>query len=123
MYQEECSSERELENAPEVGIDFPETEWVRWDKPGAVGRVKIQYTQGKRLRILELPAGFNEEHWCLKGHWGYVIQGEFTIHFKGRKVVCRPGMGFVIPDGDPHRSQGGNDEPTVVFVIDEVLPE
>ncbi len=106
---------------PEVGIDFPAAEWEVWEKPGAVGRVKIAYVGGKRLRLLELPPGFNEENWCLRGHIGYVLRGEFVIHFQNRTVRCKPGMGFVIPDGDPHRSQGMEGEPTVVFVVDEVV--
>ena len=103
-----------------VGIDFPATEWEKWDKPGAEGRVKIAYVGGQRLRLLELPAGFDEHHWCLRGHTGYVLRGEFTIHFRDRSVPCRPGMGFVIPDDEEHRSQGSADEPTVVFVVDRV---
>lgn len=102
------------------GIDFPNMEWTSWEKPGANGRVKISYIGNKRLRLLELPPGFNEEHWCLKGHVGYVLQGEFTIHYEDRKVSCSPGMGFVIPDGDPHRSQGMEGNPTLVFVLDEM---
>jgi mannose-6-phosphate isomerase-like protein (cupin superfamily) len=103
-----------------VGIDFPAQSWEAWHKPGADGQVKIAYVGDRRLRLLELPAGFNEENWCLRGHVGYVLQGEFTVHFRDRSVPCRPGMGFVIPDDEEHRSQGSQGEPTVVFVVDEV---
>lgn len=102
------------------GIDFPNMEWSKWEKPGADGRVKMCFIGNKRIRLLELPPGFNEEHWCLKGHVGYVLQGEFTIHYEDRSVSCSPGMGFVIPDGDPHRSQGMESSKTLVYVIDEV---
>lgn len=101
-----------------VDIDFPNTEWVRWEKPGANGRVKMVHSDGTRFRILELPPGFNEEHWCEKGHVGYVFEGEFVIQFKDREVTCGPGMAFNIPDGDPHRSRGLESGPTVVFVVD-----
>lgn len=66
------------------------------------------------------PAGFNELNWCETGHQGYVLRGEFTIHFDNRSVPCRPGMGFVIPGDERHRSQGSESESTVVYVIDEV---
>ncbi|PWW58251.1 AraC family ligand binding domain-containing protein [Actinokineospora spheciospongiae] len=105
-----------------VGIDFENTPWEKWEKPGAVGRVKTAYIGGKRIRLLELPPGFDEEHWCEHGHFGYVLGGEFTIHFRDRSVACSPGMGFVIPDDDEHHSQGSPGEPTVVFVVDEVVP-
>lgn len=103
-----------------VGIDFDTIPWEKWHKPGADGRVKIARTQGLRVRLMELPAGFNEEEWCTRGHQGYVLQGEFTIHFDDRSVPCRPGMGFIIPGDERHRSQGADGEPTVVYVIDEV---
>lgn len=105
-----------------VGIDFASIPWEKWHKPGADGRVKIAYTGGLRVRLMELPAGFNEEEWCERGHQGYVLQGEFTIHFDNRSVPCRPGMGFVIPGDERHRSQGSDNEPTVVYVIDQVPP-
>lgn len=102
-----------------VGIDFPAMGWDLWKKPGAEGRVKMTQVGGKRIRILELPAGFREESWCEKGHVGYVLQGEFVVEFKDREVSCGPGMGFIIPDGDPHRSRGLPGSPTLVFVVDE----
>lgn len=102
-----------------VGIDFPSIEWEKWDKPGAVGRVKIVNTQGKRFRMLELPAGFDEENWCLRGHDGYVLEGEFTVLFADREVPCRPGMSFCIPDGVEHRSRGSQSGQTVVVVVDQ----
>lgn len=101
-----------------VAIPFPDIDWQNWDKPGAVGRVKIGLTQGKRFRLLELPPGFDEEHLCLRGHDGFVLEGEFSIIFEDREVRCAPGMAFCIPDGDPHRSRGSVDGPTVVVVVD-----
>lgn len=102
-----------------VAVDFPGTEWEAWTKPGAHGRVKIARTQGKRFRLLELPPGFDEHHWCLKGHDGYVLEGEFTILFEERAEPCAPGMAFCIPDGIPHRSRGAVNGPTVVVVVDK----
>lgn len=105
-----------------VGIDFPGQEWTTWNKPGAVGRVKMTHVRGQRLRLLELPAGFAEEEWCLRGHTGYVVQGEFVVRFDDHEVPCGPGMAFTIPDGVRHRSRGMREQATVVFVVDEVPP-
>lgn len=102
-----------------VAIDFPETSWEKWMKPGAEGRVKIVTTQGKRFRLMELPAGFDEENWCVKGHDGYVVEGEFLIIFEdGGTAACNPGMAFCIPEGVPHRSQGAEKSRTSVVVVD-----
>ncbi len=103
-----------------VNINFGKHEWQRWERPGATGRVKIAFSNGKRVRLLELPAGFNEENWCEIGHQGYVLKGVFTIQFEDSGFDCGPGMGFVIPDGKKHRSKGLDNEETLVFVIDEI---
>ncbi len=104
----------------QVNIDFEKIEWQKWEKPGAIGRVKLAYTNGKRVRLLELPAGFNEEKWCKIGHQGYVLSGKFTIQFKDGTFDCAPGSAFVIPDDVEHRSRGLDNEKTVVYVVDEV---
>ena len=103
-----------------VSINFNEIEWEKWEKPGAVGRVKTLFSNGKRVRLLELPPGFNEEKWCTKGHQGYVISGKFIINFEDSSFECGPGMGFVIPENVKHRSRGLDNEKTLVFVVDEV---
>jgi hypothetical protein len=103
-----------------VGIDFAALGWEKWTKPGALGRVKMVLSGRHRVRLLELPPGFSEEEWCLRGHTGYVLAGEFVIRFKDHEVPCAPGMGFVIPDDVPHRSRGLYDGATTVFVVDEI---
>ncbi|MGL5271900.1 MAG: hypothetical protein ACRC8J_00250 [Phocaeicola sp.] len=104
-----------------VNVDFSQIEWQTWEKPGAIGRVKLVYRNGKRIRLMELPIGFDEENWCEIGHQGYVLEGNFTILFEtGERFDCAPGMGFVIPDGEKHRSKGSNNSKTIVYVIDEI---
>lgn len=104
-----------------VGVDLAGVEWESWTKPGAVGRVKLLYQNGRRFRLLELPPGFGELHWCEVPHTGYVLQGEFVVMFSDREVPCHPGMAFDIPT-EPHRSRGADDSPTIVFVVDDVAP-
>lgn len=101
-----------------VSFDTEKEPWTAWSKPGANGRVKIFHANGKRLRLLELPPGFDEEHWCLVGHQGYVLEGRFTILFDDASFDCGPGMAFSIPDGVRHRSKGSPDGRTLVFVVD-----
>ena len=104
-----------------VIFDADAAPWEQWSKPGADGRVKMFKSNGKRMRMLELPPGFSEEKWCMAGHQGYVMQGCFTILFEDRSYDCRPGMMFSIPDGIPHRSRGTLNEATLVFVVDAVI--
>lgn len=104
-----------------VVIDLEGADWQAWSKPGANGRVKLFKSNGKRLRLLELPAGFDEQHWCTVGHQGYVLEGSFTIIFDDGAYQCRPGMAFSIPDGVRHRSKGAADSRTLVFVVDAMV--
>jgi hypothetical protein len=104
-----------------VCINLPGMGWEAWEKPGAVGRVKLARAFGKRVRVLELPAGFDEQTWCDRGHQGLVLQGEFTVTLEtGDEFVCRQDDAFVIPDQVKHRSRGTRDRKTVVFVVDEL---
>lgn len=100
-------------------FDMEEAPWQSWTKLGANGRVKLTVSNGKRLRLLELPVGFDEQHWCTIGHQGYVLQGHFTIIFDDAAHECRPGSAFSIPDGVRHRSKGASDMTTLVFVVDD----
>lgn len=102
-----------------VVFDATNEEWMKWSKPGADGRVKVFNSNGKRLRLLELPAGFDEQHLCVIGHQGYVLTGSFTIIIDGSEHKCRPGNLFSIPHGIPHRSRGDENEVTTVFVVDD----
>lgn len=103
-----------------VALDADRAPWETWAKPGAEGRVKLFRSNGKRMRLLELPAGFDEQTWCLVGHQGFVLQGCFTIVFDDAEFACRPGTMFSIPNGVRHRSRGVADEATLVFVVDDV---
>ncbi|MDJ0946580.1 MAG: cupin domain-containing protein [Kiloniellales bacterium] len=104
-----------------VTFSLDKAPWTAWSKPGADGRVKIFEANGKRIRLLELPPGFNEEHWCLVGHQGYVLKGRFTIIFDDASFDCEPDMAFSIPDGVRHRSRGSSDSETLVFVVDDLV--
>jgi hypothetical protein len=102
-----------------VTCSMDDAPWCTWSKPGAEGRVKLFSSNGKRIRLLELPPGFEEVNWCLKGHQGYVLKGNFTILFDDQSFDCRPNMAFSIPDGVRHRSRGSKYSETLVFVVDD----
>jgi len=107
-------------NYDHVIFDTKNEPWTTWSKPGANGQVKIFRSNGKRLRLLELPPSFDEQQWCLIGHQGFVIEGRFTIIFDDASFDCSPGMAFSIPDGVRHRSKGAPNSRTIVFVVDDL---
>lgn len=74
---------------------------------------------GKQLRLVvytkEMPP-----HWCKKGHYGLILEGEFEIEFENEKQIFRKGDGVFIPDGAEykHRARALSDSVKVIFVED-----
>jgi hypothetical protein len=64
-----------------------------------------------RLRLLRYSPGFLADHWCVRGHLGYVLEGDVVLELRdGSEYTVTPGMTFQIPEGSPaHRvaSRGG----------------
>lgn len=45
-------------------------------------------------------------HWCEKGHYGYLIEGQMEIEYENEKIIYNPGDGIFIPDGPKHKHKG-----------------
>jgi len=60
-----------------------------------------------RVRMVEYSPGYRADHWCAKGHFLLVIEGELTTELAdGRVFVLRPGTSYQVADGaEPHRSR------------------
>lgn len=78
-------------------IDFQSLPWVSI-APGA--REKRVAEKDFVLRLVEFSPPFVEEHWCINGHWGYVLAGGFAIEFRDRIESLRAGDGILIPAGN-----------------------
>ena len=59
-----------------------------------------------RVRMVEYTAGYLADHWCVKGHILFCLEGELTTELKdGRVFVLTPGMSYQVADhAEPHRS-------------------
>lgn len=60
----------------------------------------------KNLRLVEYSHGLvNIDHWCEKGHTGYILEGEIMVEFENpnKLTIFNPGNGIVIPEGVRHR--------------------
>jgi quercetin dioxygenase-like cupin family protein len=59
-----------------------------------------------RIRIVEYSPGYLADHWCVKGHAVYVLEGEFRSELKdGRKFILKEGMCYLVADNaEAHRS-------------------
>jgi hypothetical protein len=58
-----------------------------------------------RLRLLRYSADFLADHWCVRGHLGYVLEGDVVLELRdGSEYTVTTGMTFQIPDSStPHR--------------------
>ncbi|KML45664.1 hypothetical protein VL15_36395 [Burkholderia cepacia] len=59
-----------------------------------------------RVRHVEYSAGYMADHWCVKGHILYCLEGELLTELDdGRQFILRPGMSYQVADNaEAHRS-------------------
>ena len=76
---------------------------MEWASPAPHVRQKAQELGGQRIRLLELSRGLEHPEWCLAGHVGYVLEGEFALEFDDGTVELKPGDGFILPAGQAGR--------------------
>ena len=92
-------------------IPFVITKWgdvAPTEHPGEAGMVIWRTRQfgDIRVRMVEYTPGYVADHWCLKGHILYCLEGELRTELKdGRTFTLRPGMSYQVADNaEPHRS-------------------
>jgi len=92
-------------------IPFGTTDWSQVEaveKPGEQGKAVWRTRQFEeiRVRLLEYSPGFVSDHWCVKGHILFCLEGELHTRLAdGREFVLRPGMSYQVADNaEPHRS-------------------
>ena len=97
-------------------IEFDKLEWQSL-APGA--RFKAFRREGKQLRLVEFTPDFVEHDWCVRGHVGIVLHGQFEIDFQDRTIIYPEGSGIFIPAGTRHI--GKHRSPVVrLFLVEEV---
>lgn len=59
-----------------------------------------------RVRIVEYSPGYVADHWCVKGHIVYCLEGELRTELEdGRHFTLTSGMSYQAADNqEPHRS-------------------
>ena len=93
------------------GIPFVITEWgdvAPTVHPGEAGTAVWRTRQfgDIRVRMVECTPGYAADHWCVKGHILYCLEGELRTELTdGRTFTLRPGMSYQVADNvEPHRS-------------------
>ena len=95
-------------------------EAIPWKSPLPGLRFKAFREGGKQLRLVEFAREFVEPDWCAKGHYGFVLDGEFEIDFNGEIVTYKKGDGVFIPAGEAsrHKARALTKTATFAFVED-----
>ena len=97
-----------------------EFDTIAWESPLAGVRHKVLDQNGVRLRLVEYSTAM-PPHWCEKGHYGYLIEGQFEIEYSTEKVVYGPGDGIFIPEGPEHSHRArALTEKVLVFFTESV---
>lgn len=91
---------------PFQAIDWdaiPETEHI--GESGTSFWKTLQF-DGLRVRIVTYSKGYLANHWCVKGHVVYCLEGEFVSELDtGEKFTLTKGMSYIVSvDASLHRS-------------------
>jgi quercetin dioxygenase-like cupin family protein len=94
-----------------TGIPFGATDWptvARTEHHGESGTAywRTQDFGSIRVRMVEYTPGYLADHWCVKGHILFCLEGELHTELEdGRTFLLRPGMSYQVADNaEAHRS-------------------
>lgn len=92
-------------------IPFGTTDWTTIPKTEHKGITGTAFWQTQnfgdlRVRMVEYTSGYLADHWCVKGHILFCLEGELATELEdGRIFVLKPGMSYQVADNaEPHRS-------------------
>jgi hypothetical protein len=74
-----------------------------------------------RVRMVEYSPGYLADHWCVKGHILYCLEGELHTELAdGRSFTLTAGTSYQVADhAEAHRSY--TDEGAKLFIVDTLL--
>ena len=108
----------EIKTFPFQTIDWSAMETE--ERTGTTGTAywKVFHMGDIRVRMLEYSADYQADHWCLKGHIIFCVEGEMETELEdGRIFILSKGMSYQVGDNtDAHRSRSANG--CTLFVVD-----
>ena len=91
-----------------------------WQSPMEGLKHKYLDQNNLRIRLVEYSKNM-APHWCEKGHYGCIVDGEFKIEYENETIVYKKGDGIFIPDGPKHKHKGTVlSEKAIVFFIEHI---
>lgn len=98
-------------------IDFRK---INWENPALGISHKVYISDSMKIRLLEFNDELFEKEWCLKGHVGYVLEGNLSIDFSGELVEFKHGDGLFIPEGTKHKAKIAKGEKALLIMFEKV---
>ncbi len=104
-------------------IPFGTTDWLQVERIEHAGETGKAYWRTRqfgeiRVRMVEYSSGYLADHWCVKGHILFCLEGELHTELAdGRKFTLTAGTSYQVADNaEPHRSftDGG----ATLFIVD-----
>ena len=108
----------QISDIPFATTDWSDVECVEHKGENGVARWRTRQFGNIRVRMLEYSPGYRADHWCVKGHILFCIQGELHTELAdGRTFTLKPGMSYQVADNaEPHRSRSQTG--ATLFVVD-----
>jgi quercetin dioxygenase-like cupin family protein len=93
---------------------------LSWNEPALGLRYKIFISGCQQIRLIEFSEGFVEPDWCIKGHAGYILDGEFAIDYNGNIERYYKGDIIFIPSGEQakHKAILGKGEKVTLLTFE-----
>jgi hypothetical protein len=106
-----------------VDIPFQTVDWLKVEPTEHAGEQGMALWMTKqhgdiRVRMVEYSRGYVADHWCSKGHFILLLEGELVTELQdGRVFTMEPGMSYHVADGQPpHRSR--TESGAKLFIVD-----
>jgi quercetin dioxygenase-like cupin family protein len=93
-------------------IPLPDLPWVQGIHPLERKKARPQ----SPVTLLEFASGFEDPHWCSRGHAGYVLSGRFELLLEDGVETMAAGEAFWLDPGTRHRARNPGGEPVKVFL-------
>ncbi|MDB5823014.1 MAG: Uncharacterized protein JWR21_1718 [Herminiimonas sp.] len=94
-----------------ASIPFGTTDWSQVEPTEHKGDAGLAIWRTRqfgdiRVRLVQYSPGYVADHWCVKGHILFCVEGELHTETKdGRIFVLTAGMSYQVGDDcEPHRS-------------------
>ena len=98
---------------PFIRAPFPHLPWAQGTHPLERKKASADHPAA----LLEFAPGFEDPHWCERGHAGYVLSGLIELDLEDRKETMIAGEGFWLDPGTKHRARNPGSEPVILFLV------